>query len=44
MLAGVLYDLSPALCFLLQAAVCLLGAPLLRGIKEPVPVPVEVGP
>jgi MFS transporter, DHA1 family, tetracycline resistance protein len=43
MLAGVLYDLSPTLCFLLQALVCLLGAPLLRGVREPVPVPVDIG-
>jgi MFS family permease len=43
MLAGVLYDLSPSLCFLLQAAVCLAGAPLLRGVREPALVAVDVG-
>lgn len=42
MLAGVLYDLSPTLCFLLQAVVCLLGAPLLRGVREPAAVPVDI--
>ncbi len=35
MVGGVLYDVSPALCFLLQGLVCLLGVPLLLKMKDP---------
>ncbi len=41
MLAGILYDVSPALCFLSQAAVCLGGVPLLQGVQDPVTADVD---